>query len=288
MPRFDLKTWARAGLATLLAMAVAACFVSPGKFAETLDLRKDGRFTYTYKGEIWVLGLTKLAQMAEAEKNTFKPNPCYNDDTGAERECTKDELASQKAEWEEDRKIAEKSNKDRDAALMAMLGGLDPSDPKAGEELAERLRKQVGWKSVIYKGDGVYEVEFVMSSRLDYDFAFPTMERMQGLTPFITLTRRADGSVRVSSPLFEDQGNTNGQGLGAMAMIGMMGGPGGKDADMAGIPVLDGTFTLTTDGTILANNTLDGPAADTAGQRLTWKLNARNTEAPMALIQLAK
>ena len=54
------------------------------------------------------------------------------------------------------------------------------------------------------------------------------------------------------------------------------------------LPTIDGTLTLTTDGTILANNTDDGPAADPAGKRLVWKINARNPAAPMALVQLGK
>ena len=53
-------------------------------------------------------------------------------------------------------------------------------------------------------------------------------------------------------------------------------------------PKLDGTFTLTTDAEILANNTEDGPKADPAGRRLVWKMNAQNPAAPMALLQLAQ
>ena len=40
---FNLRRMAAAGLAVVLCAALAACFVLPGKFAETLDLRKDGR-----------------------------------------------------------------------------------------------------------------------------------------------------------------------------------------------------------------------------------------------------
>jgi len=50
--------------------------------------------------------------------------------------------------------------------------------------------------------------------------------------------------------------------------------------------VLDGTFTITTDGAILANNTDEGPAAGTTGKQLSWKITRRTTAAPMALIQL--
>ena len=52
-------------------------------------------------------------------------------------------------------------------------------------------------------------------------------------------------------------------------------------------PQVDGQFTITTDGAILANNTDDGPQADTTGQRLTWAVNLRTPAAPTALIRMA-
>ena len=52
------------------------------------------------------------------------------------------------------------------------------------------------------------------------------------------------------------------------------------------LPVLDGTFTITTDGAILANNTDEGPLATTAGKQLSWKVTRRTNAAPMAMIQL--
>jgi hypothetical protein len=288
----NLRRMAAAGLAAVLSLALAACFVLPGKFAETLDVRKDGTFTYTYKGEILVLGLTKLmdmAKMGDAMGGEFEAAPCFDEEKGSERDCTKDEVAKQKADWEEERKNAAKSQKERDDALTMMMGGIDPSDPKAGEELAVRLRKQAGWRSVTYKGDGVYEVDFSISARLDYDFAFPTMERMPAVVPFLVMNRRADGSVRISSPLMEE-----GSGMGGAKNIGMGGAMAGLAASddegktMPGFPQFDGTFTLTTDAEILANNTEDGPKTIPTGKRLEWKLNVRNPAAPMALLQLAK
>lgn len=289
---WNLKRLAAAGMATLLTVALAACFVLPGKFAETLDIRKDGRFTYTYTGEIMVLGLTKLATMADAAKGTFVPGPCFADDvSGDTRECSKDELAQQKADWEADRKAGEASRKERDTGMMALLGGIDPSDPRAGEELAERLRKQAGWRSVIYKGDGLYAVDFAMAARLDHDFAFPTMERMAMLIPFLTINRRADGSVRISSPIMDNQGSgAQGAGMGGLAavMASDLGASDAKDPGLTSFPKLDGTFTLTTDAEVLANNTEDGPKADPAGKRLVWKMNIQNPAAPMALLQLVQ
>jgi hypothetical protein len=136
------------------------------RLTSAIDLRKDGRFNYSYNGEIYLLGLSKLAELGSKAKEAepFKAVTCYTDDEEMkERECTKDELAKQKADWEEDRK-ADEARKKRDSDMMkVMLGGIDPSSPQAAEELAQRLRRQAGWKSVVYKGDGLFVVDFAIS-----------------------------------------------------------------------------------------------------------------------------
>ena len=48
-------------------------------------------------------------------------------------------------------------------------------------------------------------------------------------------------------------------------------------------------FTLTTDATILSNNTDDGPQADPAGKKMQWTVGGGETRAaPMALVQLQR
>jgi hypothetical protein len=51
--------------------------------------------------------------------------------------------------------------------------------------------------------------------------------------------------------------------------------------------VLEGSFTITTDGDVLANNTEVGPITVATGKSLAWKVNTRTQAAPMALIKLA-
>jgi hypothetical protein len=279
-----LRRLAAAGLALVLSAVLSACFVLPGKFASTLDLRKDGRFSYTYKGEVWVMGLSKLSEMGNAPAK-FEPSTCFKDDADmSERECTKEELDAQKATWDEDQKGAAEKRKKEAEEMKALLGGIDPSDPKAGEELAARLRRQAGWKSVTYKGDGLYDVDFAIAGRIDHDFNFPTIERMAMVTPFVSLNRRMDNSVRIDTPGMAMNGGSN--PMAAMGGLAAMG-AADKDGDKGPkFPKVEGTFTLTTDGTILANNTDEGPQADTTGQRLSWTVDARNPASPTALIKL--
>lgn len=284
-----LRRLTAAGFAAALSLLLTACLISPGKFTSALDLRTDGRFTYTYQGEIYMLGLSKLAEMgskAEAAKQ-FEPAPCTKDDSMDERPCTRDEIAQQKADWEAERAAkAEKDKKDAEMA-KAMMGGIDPTDPKAAEEFAARLRRQAGWKSVIYKGDGLYLVDFAIAGHMDHDFAFPTIERFPMANPFVMVNRRADGSVRIDAPGFGP--GTNGGGMGGLtqlAAMGAMSDKSGEGGDAPKLPTLDGTFILTTDGQILANNTDEGPLAAPTGSKLEWKVNARTTAAPTALVKL--
>jgi predicted nucleic acid-binding Zn ribbon protein len=282
MMTLPLRRLAAAGLVLALSALLAACFVLPGKFAASLDLRKDGRFAYTYKGEVWVMGLSKLSEMG-AGAGKFEPATCYKDDDNmSERECSSEELETQKDAWQQ--AGAEKRKKEAEE-MKALLGGIDPSDPKAGEELAARLRRQAGWKSVIYKGDGLYDVDFAIAGRIDHDFTFPTIERMAMVTPFVAVGRRADGTVRIDTPGFGMGGSSN--PMAAMGGLAAMG-AADKNGEKGGpkLPKIEGTFTLTTDGAILANNTDEGPQADTTGQRLNWTVDASNPAAPTALIRL--
>jgi len=284
------ETFKRCGIAALLAglaLALAGCLLSPGKFSAALDIRKDGAFTWRYNGEIVLLGLTRLAQAdKDAKAGPFLPQACHEDGERL-RPCTRDEVEEQRRTWQAGRDAATaKSRRDAEAA-KAFLGGLDPTDPRSAEELAQRQRKQAGWRSVVYKGDGVFLVDFALTGRIDRDFAFPTIERMPSANPFITLSRRQDGTVRIDAPGFMALGS----GGPFTAMLGGLGGlaaqgPGNK-AQMAALPLPDGTFTLTTDAAILANNTEDGAGSGGNEQRLQWTIGSRTTAAPMAVLRLA-
>ena len=292
------RRFAAAALATGLAALLAGCLLMPGKFASNLDLRKGGAFTFRYDGEIHLLALNKLAQMGQAaESDQYVEQPCYDDDTFEERDCTADEKAEHRRAWD-DGASARKAKKEQDAAAMrAMLGGIDPADPAAAEELAARLRRQVGWDRVDYKGDGLFDVSFALTGKLDHDFLFPTFEGFPMANFFVTVSRRVGGTVRVDAPGFGPQAGSN--PFQSMMMGGVMAGAsseaaaaedGSPDAAMADampkLPVIDGTFTVTTDGDILANNTDEGASVGASGKTLNWKVNVRTKQAPTSLIKI--
>lgn len=269
-------------------LLLAGCMLLPGKFTSDLDLRKDGTFSFAYKGDIHLLALSKLAadkRGKDAGEEVFTPSPCFADPSGDERECSKNEIADQKAAWEEEQASAKVSaaekKKSEEAMMKSMLGGIDPSDPRAAQEFAERLRRQHGWKSVIDKGDGRFEVDYAITGRLDHDFTFPMIEKFPIATPFVTLIRRSDGSVRLEAPAF-----TSGATSSPFMAMAASAGSAGDKASTNGMPTLDGVLTLMTDGEILANNTDDGPAVAPNGRKLVWKVNARTAAPPTALVRI--
>lgn len=291
------KTAAALGAAALL-LVLAGCMVLPGRFASDLLLRRDGTFTFHYKGEIILAALAQGSKSAKAEPFTpepFEQQPCTDPQTDEAHDCSPAEIAQQKAKWsdaQKERKAA-KANEDAQNRKMAQafLGGIDPDDPKAAEAFAQRLARQAGYASVVSKGGGKFEVDYTASGRLDHDFTFPTIERLPMVMPFVSLIRRADDSVRVDAPAFSTAAaNPVMPGLGAMAgaMSGMKeSGKAGAKPGSEGPPIAEGTFTLRTDGQILANNTDEGPQAEGAGiSRLDWKVDARTATAPTALVKL--
>lgn len=279
---------AAVALAAAASLALSACILSPGTFDATLDLRRDGRFTFSYNGQIYLLALSKLAEMsgqAEGGDGEFVATACWDEDFN-DRECTEEEIAEQRATWEAGA-AERKASAEREAeAMRQFLGGIDPADPEAAEELATRLRRQEGWKRVEYRGDGLFEVEFSLTSTMGHDFMFPTFERFPMVNSFVLANARQGGSVRVEAPGFAAQS-------GGGAFPGMMAGlaaagtaSSGSDNPFSGFPEMDGTFRIVTDGQILANNTDEGPRSTPEGQVLEWRVNKRTEAAPTALIQL--
>lgn len=286
-----MKRMWRMAIPAFACILLTGCFLQPGKFESAFDLRNDGTFTFSYRGQIYLLALSKIAELAnkaDAADDEFIEQPCYNDDDFGERPCTEEDLARQRADWEAEkqRKAAES---EKEAEMMrALLGGIDPADPEAARELAERLRRQAGWRAVEYLGDGLFEVDFELTSRMGHDFAFPTLERFPMSNFFVVATRREGTAIRIDAPGFAVQGAGNPmQGL-MTGMAGMFGAMGATEEgeELPQIPEMEGTFRIVTDGRILANNTDEGPQASAEGQVLEWQVSRRTQSPPMALIEL--
>ena len=276
---------------TKLAMVLVApliltgCFVSPGKFTSQMKLMSDGEFAYSYDGEIQFLALSKLAEMGAKADSEFEPEDCY-DDNFEERACTPAEIDQQREEWRDGAAERMAENAEKAEQLKMMIGGIDPEDPQAAAKFAAKLERQRGWHSVTDKGDGVFDVNFAISGQLSHDFAFPNIEGMPMGSSFVNLYLRDENKVRVEAPGFAAQGAGN-------PMQGMMGGLMGlaqlgaseEGGDMPRMVMAEGSFTIITDGSILANNTDEGPLPAANGQALSWDITPQTEAAPTALIQ---
>ncbi|WP_374405234.1 hypothetical protein [Pelagerythrobacter sp.] len=284
------KRLASAGFAALGAALLTGCMLSPGAFTSQLELMKNGTFAYAYEGEIHLFGLSKLAEMSNPKpelEDEYTPQPCYDDDTFEDRECTAEELAQQEIDWAEQREARERDRERETQMMRAMFGGIDPSDPEAAQDLAARLERQAGWDSVEYLGDGEFAVSFRITGRLDHDFVFPTIEQMPMANSFVHVALRDGDRVRIDAPGFAAQSGTN--PMQAMMFAGIsepFTGAGPSDESQPPLPEMKGTFRIVTDGRILANNTDAGPAEDGGRQVLEWQVDRRAQAAPMALIEL--
>ncbi|GGB67437.1 hypothetical protein [Blastomonas aquatica] len=296
-------------------LLLTGCLLTPGKFTANMTVMRNGGFTFAYRGEIHMMGLSQLVAMGAAMDNktgSFIPNPCYGDPAqidGAvlktallqdgedwaedtfERECTETEIERQKTEWDD--QVAAK--KAEDARMLEMvkglLGGIDPSSPDAIEEFIVRIKKQKGWRDVVHQGDGLFMIDYTVSGRIDQDFTFPVIEKTQGLSPFVVAAARANGAVRIDAPAFAATGSEGGMGGGMAGLMQIMRAFGSSsDSEEAkmftSLPKPQGSFTIRTDGEILTNNTDDGPVASDGMKVLQWTINARRTKTPEALIML--
>jgi hypothetical protein len=285
-----------AALLTGFALVLTGCFMTPGKFTSELAITGPDSFTFSYEGEIFFLGLSKLAQM-DAGAQEFTPNDCYNDETYETRDCTEEELAAQRADWEAGASERAEQQKKQAEQMAALMGGIDPSDPKAAEELVKILQRQKGWERVVHKGDGVFDVSYKITGTMGHDFMFPLIEGFPTTNPFVQVYLRKGGQVRINAPGFAVQNSETGGlgtllGAGSFAGLAAMGAAeeaakNGEDPAMIpGVPQIDGTFTIRAASgmRILANNTDEGPVADTAGEALVWQINPRTAQAPTALI----
>ena len=289
----------RAGAATLLAalsLLLAGCLITPGKFTSELTLTGADQFAFTYEGEIFFLGLSKLAQMGSSSDETFRPASCVDDATYATRECTPAELAQQRKEWDAGAPARAAERKKQAEQMATVMGGINPDDPKAAEELTRLLMRHKGWEEVQHLGDGLFKVRYRIAGTLAHDFMFPVIEGFPATNPFVQTIARKNGQLRINAPGFAVQGADNPMagmmgGMGALAGMGAMAADevsGGKA--MPAMPKLEGTFTIRTSGAmrVRANNTDEGPVATTAGEVLTWRITPRTTQMPTALIELPR
>ena len=274
--------WKRTLLALAAPLLLTGCLWGPGKFASALDLRKDGSFTLDYRGEM----VLTMPEEAKAEPWTAAMARCFTDgrvetatssssssDDPQRRPCTAAELAKAKADHQREAS-SKAAAKAKESAEMAKFFGLPGLDDASARAFALKLTKYAGWRSVVYRGKGVFEVDYHFTGRASQDFLFPALPDNALIIPFIAIRRRSDGSVLVSAPAMAGKGAFPGGGAGGGSLSD---GPASR---------ADGRLIVKTDGEVLTNNSEEGPMRTAAGQQLVWDVTPSSAKVPETLIRL--
>jgi hypothetical protein len=355
------KKWAAGAIAVVAPLSLSGCLILPGEFVSAMTVRQNGNFSFSYKGQIQLIGLANLLNsdfLGDSGKDEFKAI-CYSDSiepvsdnedpqhegerdnvaahtdpifavvpagywatlaaqndqeatddaaraaadaaqaaadaaaaaasswSSSERECTPAEVKQQKADW--DIAQAEKKKRDEQGKKMAemMLGGIDPENPETITRFTREVERLAAWHKVEHLGNGIFMVDYSTSGKLADDYAFPVIPRYALGEPMIHVTRWDNKRVRVEAPAFRSDPEMSFSTL--IGMGSMAGGMLGKSSDkMPADPIaIKGSFTLTTDARILANNSEDGPEESGALSKLTWNIGPAAYGAPMALLKMA-
>ncbi len=223
-------------LACALPLLLSSCLLVPGKFNSTLTVHADRSFSFAYKGEV------------------LASDPSSGTDSPPGASATTEEKADYAAKaGERAQKASEQEVKNR--------------------EIATALGKEAGYRSVIYKGNGLFLVDYAVTGLLTTNFVFPFNSDAEVMIPFIALEVRKDGTVRMRAPAF---GKAQGQG-GSAGAIPMMNDPSEK---------AEGIFTLVTDAEIVMQNQEDGPKIVGADKTITWPIGPLKKDAPTAVLRM--
>ena len=287
-----MRAWGKMLIAAVAPLLLAGCLWTPGEFNSELVLRKGGAFVLDYRGEIilqtpsetdqppkpWSAAMARCLTDGQTFLESSVSLTTADDKADPKaRPCTAAELAKLKSDYE--KQIADQlENKRKEADQMAKMFGLPGADDDSNRRFAATLLKYKGWRSVAYRGKGVFDVDYHFEGRADQDFAFPLMPESNLIMPFVAIRRRSDGTVLVTAP-----GLTGGSGgpFGARAMaLGM------PDTGKGPTSRAQGRFTITTDGDIMTNNSEDGPAAARTDKQIHWDVGPASQRIPEMLVRL--
>ncbi len=261
-------------IARLLGAAAASllltgCLFAPGKFDASMDIAADGRFTFTYVGEVVAVD----PDMDSAAPDDGAPDPevqaVLASDNAPKRECTPAEPC-----------VTIPNRADREQASAAQRA-----------ELLTALRREPGFRSAEYRGDNIYHIDYQMTGTLDRSFVWPYNLDAIMIFPFVVAEPRTGGLVRMKAPGFARNDMTRQMGSGGgIGGLGAMLGAGGSSGKMSDPNArMNGTFTLTSAAEIASHNIEEGAVRLPDGrQRLVWTITPTTSQEPTATVRLAR
>ncbi|WP_343517755.1 hypothetical protein [Sphingomonas sp.] len=245
-------------LALIAPLVLVGCAFSPGKFTSSLTLLADRSFTFSYQGE--VIAVDIAGEMAKGMGDAFKSDDKDKTDTSTT-------ALLRDAAWQDEDAAG-------NAAAPADDDEKDSAEDKAKKEakfraIGEALTKEAGYRSVSYKGDGVFLIDYQISGKLTHNFLWPYNLDAEVIFPFVVVELRGKDQVRIKAPAFGDNDSP----------------AKGKSDDSKA--KLDGTFTLITDGELVSQNNEDGAKTEGGRRTVTWKATPLSKDAPMAVVKVA-
>lgn len=284
-----MHIWGKRIFIAAAPLLLTGCLWGPGKFTSDLTLKKDGSFILDYKGEIvlqtppdaeakvepWANEKARCRKDGSVDVQPWMDSVDEDDDNPV-RPCTAAELAKAKTDFET-RSAERAKSKREENENMAKLFGLPGFDDESARAFAAKMSKYAGYRSVTYRGKGVYDVDYHFEGKATQDFIFPALPDNDLIIPFVAIRRRNDGSVFVNAPAFTGGAGPIGARAGAAAASQMKDGP---------VSRAQGRFTIITDGEIATNNSEDGTASHPLGKQVHWDVGVSSAKIPEALIRL--
>ena len=244
---------------TLIApLVLVGCAFSPGKFTSSLTILADRSFTFNYQGEVIAVDLA--SEMAKGMGDAFK-----DDEKDKDKKDISNTALLQAAAWQGD-DVPGNTTEPADEADSAK----DEAEKEAKfKAIGDALTKEAGYRSVTYKGKGVFLIDYQISGKLTHNFLWPYNLDAEVIFPFVVIEMRGKDQVRVKAPAFGDNDSpAKGKGDDSKAK-------------------LNGTFTLVTDGELVSQNNEDGATSANGRKSVTWKATPLSKDAPMAVVKLA-
>jgi hypothetical protein len=248
--------WMRTiAIALIAPMLLSSCVFLPGKFESALVIHADRSFSFSYKGEVAAIDVQTL--MSKSMQGAMAPPPGKND------------------------------KKAKDAPPASPFDFTLTPEEKAKQDenfrkLAVEVAREAGYRTVEYRGNGIFYVDYQISGVLTHSFVYPYNLDNQMIWPWIAVELRGKDLVRVKAQGFA-RPDASGMGVGGMgSSMGAMPFAGIGDA----VNRLDGTFTLTTDAELVSQNNEEGAATTGSTRTVTWKVSSTTKDAPMASIRV--
>jgi hypothetical protein len=252
-----MRYFMRAALALASSLLLSACLLTPGKFVSTLDIRADRSFAFTYKGEV-------IAVDMDGAVNASSP-------AGGDADApVREESVYRAIALRDDQRANGKTPKPA-TPQDDFSDGKDQAQ-KMGA-IAAALSREKGFRTARYLGEGKFDIDYAIAGKLDHAFVFPFNIDAQIVFPFVAVELRGDDRVRVKAPGYANDANKSRNPMGR------------SPAEEKAAQALDGTFTLTTDATIVSQNQEEGPAPSPQGRMIVWKVDPLTTEAPTAVLK---